>query len=147
MKHIEKIVVGTDFSDIAERAVDQAMDLAAQVGAFVTIVHAYELPVYSFPDGVVVSSAEAADKMTTELIRRLEALAERQRDRGVSVKTALRMGAPWDELNRVATEEGADVIVVGTHGRRGFSRVILGSVAERMVRTAVRPLLIVRAES
>jgi nucleotide-binding universal stress UspA family protein len=57
------------------------------------------------------------------------------------------MGAPWDELNGVAAEENADVIVVGTHGRRGFSRVMLGSVAERMVRTAVRPLLVIRHET
>lgn len=147
MKHIEKIVVGTDFSDIAEHAVDEAVDLAKQLGASVTLVHAYELPVYSFPDGVVVSSAEAADKMTTAMLKRLDASVERQRSRGASVKAALRMGPPWEELNRVAAEEGAHLIVVGTHGRRGFSRVVLGSVAERMVRTAVRPVLIVRIEA
>jgi len=143
MKHIEKIVVGTDFSDIADTAVDYTVDLAAQVGAFVTLVHAYELPMYSFPDGVVVSSADAADKLTTLARERLDATVVRYKDRGVSVKSVLRMGPAWEELNNVAAEEAADLIVVGTHGRRGFSRVVLGSVAERMVRTATRPLIVV----
>lgn len=147
MKHIERIVVGTDFSEIAEQAVDQAFDLAAQLGAVVTLVHAYELPVYSFPDGVVVSTADAADKITSHALQRLEASIERRKGRGVSVKSTLRMGPAWEELNAVAAEENADLIVVGTHGRRGFSRVVLGSVAERMVRTAVRPVLVVRAEA
>ena len=147
MKHIERIVVGTDFSDTAERAVDEAVDLAAQVGAVVTLVHAYELPMYSFPDGVVVTGAEAADKMTTDLLRRLDASVDRLKGRGVAIKSVLRMGPAWEELNTVAAELGADVIVVGSHGRRGFSRLVLGSVAERMVRTATRPLLVIRREA
>ena len=147
MKHIEHIVVGTDFSEIGERAVDETVDLAAQVGAVVTLVHAYELPMYSFPDGVVVTSAEAADKMTSNLLRRLEATVDRIKSRGVVVKSLLRMGPAWEELNAVAAELGADLIVVGSHGRRGFSRLVLGSVAERMVRTATRPLLVLRHET
>lgn len=146
MKQIKRIVVGTDFSEIAQRAVDSAVNLAAQVGASVWLVHAYELPMYSFPDSVVVSSPDVAQKITTAALQRLEAEVERLKGRGVSIQTLLRMGAPWDELNGVATEEDADVIVVGTHGRRGFSRVVLGSVAERMMRTAVRALLVIRED-
>jgi nucleotide-binding universal stress UspA family protein len=143
MKRIERIVVGTDFSDIAERAVDQAVDLAAQVGGRVTLVHAYELPMYSFPDGVVVSSSDAAQQVMTVATQRLAASVEQRKERGVSIESVLRMGPPWDELNSVAAEEVADLIVVGTHGRRGFSRILLGSVAERLVKTAVRPVLVV----
>ena len=143
MKRIERIVVGTDFSDIAERAVDQAVDLAAQVGGKVTLVHAYELPMYSFPDGVVVSSSDAAQQVTTVATQRLAASVEQRKERGVHIESVLRMGPPWDELNSVAAEEVADLIVVGTHGRRGFSRILLGSVAERLVKTAVRPVLVV----
>jgi nucleotide-binding universal stress UspA family protein len=92
MKQIKRIVVGTDFSETAERAVDAAVDLAALVGATVSLVHAYELPMYSFPDSVVVSSPDVAQRITS------------------------------------------------------FSRVMMGSVAERMVRTAVCPLLVIRGE-
>jgi nucleotide-binding universal stress UspA family protein len=146
MKQIKRIVVGTDFSEIAERAVDAAVDLAAQVGAAVSLVHAYELPMYSFPDGVVVSSPDVAKRITSDALGRLEAAIERRKARGVPIQSILRMGATWDELNGVAVEQDADVIVIGTHGRRGFSRVILGSVAERMMRTAVRPLLVIREQ-
>src|SRR5690242_381988 len=104
-KQVRKIVVGTDFSDIANAAVDYAVDLAAQVGASVALVHAYELPMYSFPDGVVVSSAEAADKLTTLARERLDATAAKYDERGVKVRTVLRMGPPWEELNNVAAEE------------------------------------------
>ena len=143
MKKIQRIVVGTDFSDIAERAVDQAVDLAAQLGGKVTLVHAYELPMYSYPDGVVVSSSDAAQQVTTIATQRLASSVEQRKERGVRIESVLRMGPPWDELNSVAAEEVADLIVVGTHGRRGFSRILLGSVAERLVKTAVRPVLVV----
>ena len=142
---IKRIVVGTDFSETAERAVDAAVDLAAQVGAAITLVHAYELPMYSFPDGVVVSSPDVAKRITSDALERLEAAVERRKARGVSIQSVLRMGAAWDELNGVAEEQNAEVIVVGTHGRRGFSRVLMGSVAERMMRTAVCPLLVIHS--
>jgi nucleotide-binding universal stress UspA family protein len=145
-KQIKHIVVGTDFSETAERAVDAAVSLAAQVGAVVSLVHAYELPMYSFPDSVVVSSPDAAKRITTDALARLEQAVEQRKVSGISIQSVLRMGAPWDELNGVAAEENADIIVVGTHGRRGFSRVMLGSVAERLVRTAVRPLLVIRGD-
>ena len=144
MKRIKHIVVGTDFSAVADKAVDFAMDMAAQVGAQVSLVHAYELPMYSFPDSVMVSSPEAAQKITSDALAHLDAAIDKRKDLGISIKSVLRMGPPWEELNGVAVEGNADIIVVGTHGRRGFSRVMLGSVAERMVRTAVRPVVVVR---
>ena len=144
-KRIDQIVVGTDFSEVAESAVDYAVELAKQMGASLTVVHAYELPIYSLPDGAVVSSADAAQKITTAALARLDAAVEHLKGRGVTVKSALRMGAPWEELSAVAAEGGAGLIVVGTHGRRGFSHLMLGSVAERTVRTASRPVLVIPA--
>jgi len=142
MKRLQRIVVGTDFSDLAESAVDQAVELAELVGAAVTIVHAYELPMLSLPDGVVVSTAEVARGLTENAAKRLKASAERQKGSRVSIGTALRMGAAWDELNAIASDEQADLIVVGTHGRRGMSRALIGSVAERVVRTSTVPVLV-----
>jgi nucleotide-binding universal stress UspA family protein len=53
------------------------------------------------------------------------------------------MGAPWEEINKVAEETGAGLIVAATHGRRGLTRALLGSVAERLMRTATLPVLII----
>ena len=64
----------------------------------------------------------------------------------VKIDSVLRQGAPADETNAVATEMGAGMIVIGTHGRTGFARLLMGSVAEKIVRSAVIPVVTVRAE-
>ena len=145
MPSIQRIIVATDFSDLAEAALDQAMDLARQLGASVTVVHSYEIPIYGFPDGVLVAPAEVAARISGAAQVSLDGIVQRNQSRGVPIKAVLRMGAPWDEINTLAEEEKADMIVIGTHGRRGLTRALLGSVAERVMRTAVRPLLVVHA--
>jgi len=142
---IQRIVVATDFSDLCETVVDQALDLAKQLGASVTLVHSYEIPIYGFPEGVLVAPPDVASRIQTAAQAELEAIAKRSEGRGVKIAVVLRMGAAWDEVNAVAEETKADVIVVGTHGRRGFSRLMLGSTAERILRTANRPVYIVHA--
>jgi nucleotide-binding universal stress UspA family protein len=145
MNTIKRIVVATDFSELADTVVDQALDLAKQLGAEVTLVHSYEIPIYGFPDGVLVAPPDLASKIGTAAQSQLDALVKRHESRGVVIKSVLRMGAAWDEINSVAEETKADVIVVGTHGRRGFSRMLLGSTAERILRTANRPVYVVHA--
>ena len=144
MKRIQRIVVATDFSEIADQAVDHAIDLAEQLGASVTLVHAYELPIYGFPDGALITTADMAGRIMTIAQEGLTASVERRKARGIPLKPVLRTGVPWEEINAVAADETADLIVVGTHGRRGLSRALLGSVAERLIRTATRPVLVVR---
>jgi nucleotide-binding universal stress UspA family protein len=73
----------------------------------------------------------------------LEGLAQRAHRPGVEVATALRHGTPWSEINALAKEMNADLVVMGTHGRRGVARALLGSVAEKVVRTAPCPVLTV----
>jgi nucleotide-binding universal stress UspA family protein len=146
MKAIQRIVVATDFSPIADHALDRAVSLAAQLGASVTLVHAYELPMLSLPDGVVVATAEMMAKIVDAAQKHLTETTERLERRGVAIKSILRSGVPWEEINDVAAVENADLIVVGTHGRRGLSRALMGSVAERLIRTATLPVLVVPAE-
>jgi nucleotide-binding universal stress UspA family protein len=145
MSTIQRIVVATDFSDLADTVVDQALDLAKQLGASITLVHSYEIPIYGFPDGVLVAPAETAARISTAAQSSLENLAGRHAPRGVPITTVLRMGAAWDEINAVAAETKADLIVVGTHGRRGLARALLGSTAERVIRTATLPVYVVHA--
>jgi len=146
MKQIKKIVVGTDFSSSADHAFDEALGLAALVGAEIILVHAYEIPTYSLPDAVILATPQIVNQLAEGGQKGLDERVSRTKGGNIAVRAVLRVGPPWIELGAVADEEGADLIVVGTHGRRGLSRALLGSVAERTVRTASRPVLVMHAE-
>jgi|SRR5450432_2793989 len=134
------IVVATDFSDSAGRALDLAVELAQKFQADLTLVHSWDAPSYSYGGGLYVPVdmitpiAEAAnthlDQALTELKRRVP-----------NATSMLRTGPAWEEILAAATQLHADLIVLGTHGRRGLNRVLLGSVAERVVRLAQVPVL------
>jgi nucleotide-binding universal stress UspA family protein len=141
---IQRILVPHDFSDTATRALDYATGLAARLGAAVTVVHAYEIPVYGFPEGPVVT-AEMASQIEAAARAAMDALAKRTKQHGVEVSFVLRQGPAWSEIQAVAKEIKADLVVIGSHGRRGLSRALLGSVAEKVVRTAPCPVLTVRS--
>ncbi|MCC6649417.1 MAG: universal stress protein, partial [Polyangiaceae bacterium] len=116
----KKLLVGTDFSDQAERAVVYALDLARALGAEVTLLHAYELPVLPLPEGAVYATAEMATRASVVAQAALDAAVERCAGSGVVIRGLLRDGAPHRELQREAEALGADLIVVGTHGRTGL---------------------------
>lgn len=140
---IERILVPHDFSETADVALAMALDLAEKMRARVTILHAYEVPTYVFPESVV-ATADLIGQIRGAADEALASLVERSRRPGVQVDTALRQGVAWSEIDRAAQELGADLVVMGTHGRRGLSRALIGSVAERVVRTAPCPVLTVR---
>jgi nucleotide-binding universal stress UspA family protein len=149
MKPIKRILVATDFSDCSREAVDYALAFAERVGAEVDIVHVVERPVY-FEVGVAHSLQlrhnveQWLRELKQEAANRLEALVTEVRDRNPGVRSALRDGTPVDEILKAARDVAADVIVIGTHGRTGLPHVLLGSVAERVVRGAECPVLTVR---
>jgi nucleotide-binding universal stress UspA family protein len=137
------ILVPHDFSDTAEHALSFAVDLASKLGADITLVHAYEVPNYGYPDGVAVA-VDVVGNIQRAAESALEGVATRVRRSGVEVRALLRQGAPWSEIDASAEETRADLIVMGTHGRHGLARALLGSVAEKVVRTAPCPVLTVR---
>jgi nucleotide-binding universal stress UspA family protein len=120
-----RILVATDFSDEAEAAVRVAIDYARRLGAHLDILHVY--------------SAGELDVTT------LLADAAAQASPDVPVTVAGTGGDPAEEILRHAASHPIDLIVVGTHGRTGFSRLLLGSVAERVLRGARCPVLAVPA--
>jgi nucleotide-binding universal stress UspA family protein len=146
MKPIKTILVPTDFSENADKAVATAFELARQLGAKVHIVHAYGLP--PLPDAMGMSVGmdlvgpleDAAGKELKQLAGRYDQTAEFGR-------AELQMAEPRDLIVRKAKELPADLIVMGTHGRRGFQHLILGSVAESTVRHAPCPVLVVPPSS
>jgi nucleotide-binding universal stress UspA family protein len=139
---IRHILVPHDFSDTAEHALAFALELAERLRAKVTIMHSYEVPAYGFPEAPGVTP-EMARQIERAAGAALAAVAERSRRPGVDVQTVLRQGSAWTEIVAVAAETHANLLVMGTHGRRGFTRLLLGSVAEKVVRTAPCPVLTV----
>ncbi|WP_255170541.1 universal stress protein [Natrononativus amylolyticus] len=135
----DTIVVATDGSRSVRRAIDVALDLAARFGAD---VHALSV----VDAGEVDASPE---QLREELRVALEthadaALADVEDRAGPGIETAVRTGRPAPEICEYARDTDADLIVTGTRGRHGENRLLLGSVAERVVRTSPVPVLTVR---
>lgn len=141
----DTIVHPTDFSEEAEAAERQAATLARRLGAELLILHvAVEGPLYgehafSMPDVKRIYEAQA--RWAEE--RLAERAAALTRD-GVTTRWRRRVGVVHEEICATAREVGAGFIVMGTHGRTGIDRLMLGSVADRVVRTAPCPVLTVR---
>ncbi|UIO99291.1 universal stress protein [Halobaculum sp. CBA1158] len=133
---LSEIVVATDGSDPAEAAVGEAIALAAAVGAR---VHPCAV-VDPYLTGQRVTDVA---KLRSDASERVEAAAERAREAGVDADPVVREGTPHEEIGAHVESVGADLLVVGTHGRRGARRVLLGSVAEKVIRTATVPVLAV----
>jgi nucleotide-binding universal stress UspA family protein len=139
---LRRILVPHDFSPTAQAALDYALDLGEKVGASVTIVHAYEYPILTYPEGPPVTP-ELVGQVKHAATAALDALVQRSRRPGVAVDGVLREGTAWHEILGAAADLAVDLVVVGTHGRRGISRALLGSVAEKIVRAARCPVLTV----
>jgi nucleotide-binding universal stress UspA family protein len=131
MQHTRWIVVGTDFSDDARSALERGLRLAEDSGARVALVHAYE----EAPGGELVSdpTPELMEKLAHEI-----AVCDAAK-RGIHVEPCIRRGAPWDKILNVATEYGAELIVLGKSGQRGYP---LGSVTMRVLTLAKRCVVV-----
>src|SRR5262249_2995667 len=141
-----RILVPTDFTESSDRALDYAIALAERLGAKVAVMHAYEIPIVGFPDGALVATADIAAKISDASTQALQTIVERYAERGVELESILREGAAYEEIGKVADAINADLIVIGTRGRRGLARALLGSVAENVIRTATRPVLAIHHE-
>ena len=137
MKTVARILVATDFSDDSGTALAWGEELARRFEAEIVLLHVEEpldrTPGYAL-DGERHRVAE------DELSRLVDRLAER----GFRARGLLRNGSPFEQIVQTANTEPADMIVLGTHGRTGLSHLLMGSVAERVVRSAHCPVLTVR---
>ena len=143
MLTIRRILVATDFTETSERALEFGIELARKFDAAITLVHAYQIPAMGFADGGYIAGAEVAAQLATAAQNRLDAMVESKKTAGVLTQAILRDGVAWEEINAVAKEVEADLIVIGTHGRRGLARALLGSVAENVIRTSTIPVLVI----
>ena len=144
MLTLQRILVAVDFTETSDKAFDFALELAAKFDARVIAVHAFEIPVIGFPDGALVATADIAARIQEAARQGLDAaVSARQGRGGVKIEATLREGAAQEEIKAVAEDSHADLIVIGTHGRKGLARALLGSVAENVVRTVKTPVLMI----
>jgi len=148
MAPITRILVPTDFSDSADHALAYAVTLAGQVSAPVHLIHVFDDPdaVGLYSEVYVPMPPEVRAALLTDVRRQL---ATRTAIAGHNkVTTEVLTGAPTARaIVEAAKQDGCDLIVMGTHGRHGMAHLLLGSVAERVVRTAQCPVLVVRRPS
>jgi len=137
----ESVLVGSDASAGSEAAIDEGFDIAAAADATLHVVSVLESNVL----GIDVRSAQIAEAREQRDEELLASVRERGDDRGVAVETAIEEGDVVDRLNEYVDEHGIDLVVVGTHGRTGIDKRILGSVTENLMRSASVPVLSVRA--
>jgi nucleotide-binding universal stress UspA family protein len=146
----KKILVATDLTPASEPALKAALALAKTLGAQITALHVLDAPVESgrwfLPESPELIAFRAAiDREHETLHEQLAAQLASLAQGSVSASAIVRDGNPVDTIVGVADEIGADLVVVGTHGRRGLQHALLGSVAERVVRTANQAVLTVRS--
>lgn len=145
MGRYERILVPTDGSEATREAIQHAVDLAAEHDA--TIYALYVVNSASFAGLPMESSWESvASMMNEEGAAALEVVEDVASEHGVPVETELLDGSPSRAIVRSAEDNGCDLIVMGTHGRGGIDRLLLGSVAESVVRSSSVPVLTVRSE-
>jgi len=138
------ILVPTDFGEGAEEALAYACELASKLGATVHLLNVIGIPAMGVPElGVAITSA-----MIDSIIQENQALLDRivaaHQGKATFGQALLRTGDARDIINQTAIELSCELIVMATHGRRGVSRLLLGSVAESVVRTAPCPVLAIR---
>jgi nucleotide-binding universal stress UspA family protein len=140
---ISRILVATDFSECAARALDYAAFLARACSAPLDLLHVVEVLPGSDLDSVAADQYFEYCRQQAE--RPLDELAAFLAEVGLAAKWRLRRGIPSQQINTVAADCGADLVVLGSQGRTGLAYIALGSTAERVVRGAPCPVLTVRA--
>jgi nucleotide-binding universal stress UspA family protein len=135
------ILVPVDFEASSRAALAMARELGERLGAQVVLLHAYELPAYAYPGVEPLFVPALSDAVAAAAAKSLGELAAASG----GLRSVLRQGDVATEILDVVRALKPRLVVVGTHGRRGVSRVLLGSIAEKVVRTCPVPVLTVRA--
>ena len=147
--NIQTILVPTDFSDDADQALTTAIELAGLLGAGITVVHAYSLvvPMATPMMGGGTLPQEYYDQMRAEATAQVERATDRVTAAGIKATGVTLPGPASTAIVSQAEQLSAGLIVMGTRGLSGLKHVMLGSVAERVVRTASCPVLTVKSHS
>lgn len=148
MARFRRILCASDFSKTSGRALAFAIDVAKANQARLVILYVF-VPIVPVVPGryIDLSTWARVDTETRRWVeRQLARLADRARKAGVRAAALIVTGDPAQRIIRAARSKRADLIVIGTHGRRGLSKFVLGSVAERVIATAPCPVMTVRGK-
>jgi nucleotide-binding universal stress UspA family protein len=138
------ILVPTDLSEGAAQALDYACELARTLDAEVHLLNVVGIPALGVPELGVALTSKVIDQLVVDNQTALQELARTRCATSRVGQVLIKVGDPRDTINQTARDLGIDLIVMGTHGRRGITRALLGSVAEIVVRTAPCAVLTVR---
>jgi universal stress protein A len=145
-----KILVATDLTDASQPALRTGLALARRLGAEVTLLHVVQTPYrerhwfapfgdrdLSFMKEIEAKEWEAAERLLVQQARD----ADPEKRDGAPLRTMVRAGIAADEIVKAASDQQFDLIVIGTHARKGMKHMLLGSIAERVLRTAPCPVM------
>lgn len=144
MPSIKSILVPLDFGQTSSTATELAIELAQAFDAELILLHVCELPVYPYME-FMLSTNDLVSTIERGAALRLEEAKQLLQARVPRARSVLRMGVPWQEIIAAIEESRPDLVVMGTHGRKGVVHAVLGSVAEKIVRLSSVPVLTAHA--
>jgi nucleotide-binding universal stress UspA family protein len=143
----QHILVPTDFSEYADCALDYAIELAKIFQARVTVLYVFHVPSLALGEAPPTVIDDTLQAMETNVRQQAQKALARVLKAGLQGDSIIVEGAPFQMITDVAKDKEADLIVMGTHGRTGLTHVLMGSVAERVVRIAPCPVLVTRGKT
>jgi nucleotide-binding universal stress UspA family protein len=150
MPALDRILVPIDFSPSSQAALEYAAFLAGEVGAALEVLHVWESGGYVGPDALAampgISRPPGWEQTRAGVRREVERFVERAHAHPAVVGVRVEAGTPVEAILAAVKAAGADLVIMGTHGRTGLSRLLLGSVAEEVLRRASCPVLTIRTK-
>jgi nucleotide-binding universal stress UspA family protein len=146
MKNVKNILVPVDFSENCRVALDWAMSISEFTGANVILFHALEIPdiLQERAQKILVITKDVKDQLKTKATKDLQTFAEKYDNNKINMAPEISEGKPFLEIIQAAKNYVVDLIVMGTHGHTGLKHMLIGSVAEKVVRKAHCPVLTVK---
>ncbi len=141
---VKKVLLPTDFSELSNRAIEEAIPMIKKLGAEVVFVHVLER--LDHPDDMTALFDEGYAYLMDRSNALLNDLVLKAKQDGIEANASLKNGVPYLEIVELAEKEGVDLIVMGTHGRKGFNHLMMGSQAERVLRHAKCSVMTIKAQ-
>jgi universal stress protein A len=148
MREIRRILVPVDFSECSRAALECAVLLAERFGGSIEVLHVWDTPHYVGPEFLIREPGETGHPLEkgalAEAERRMREFLSGFRPGGKQFQVRFEQGKPYETIIKLADDDHFDAIVMGTHGRSGLQHLVLGSVAEKVVRSASCPVMTIR---
>jgi universal stress protein A len=146
MIDLKRILVPTDFSKFSENALRYATAFAEKFGSHLYLLHVVQDLTWFIPEAILVAPAAMPplEEFRTAARTALDRVVKELNLPGIKIEAAVAEGTPFEAIIRFAREQNVDLIVMGTHGHTGLAHMLMGSVAEKVVRKAPCPVLSVR---